>query len=167
MGLLARREWQDRYRFNHLWKSIRPGSWALLALGGVGLTALLSLGHALLTQDPFDQRLSESRAWVQGLPLTDLALFTEARYTRHPTMADYHAAFQNHPGALETFPSGTLMPPPAHLRAPPLTVSSSTAPTSPAKHPSNPAATASNALTTTPLPASPHDSRQTTQTPGP
>ncbi|MFA5081654.1 MAG: hypothetical protein WC474_03795 [Hydrogenophilaceae bacterium] len=58
------------------------------------------------------------RTEVAAWGLTDLALFTEARYTRHPTQADRHAAFQDHPGALEHFPSGALMPPPPLLREP-------------------------------------------------
>jgi hypothetical protein len=36
--------------------------------------------------------------------LTDLAWFTEARYTRHLSQADLHSAFQDGPGALEHFP---------------------------------------------------------------
>lgn len=48
------------------------------------------------------------------LELTDLALFSEARYTRHPSQADRHAAFQDHPLALEHFPAGSLVPPPGH-----------------------------------------------------
>ena len=50
------------------------------------------------------------------LQLTDLALFTEARYTRHLSLADLHSAAQDHPLSLEHFPSGSLLPPPAHLR---------------------------------------------------
>jgi hypothetical protein len=49
---------------------------------------------------------------VSRLGLTDLALFTEARYTRHPSQTDIHSAFQDHPGALEHFPSGSLIQPP-------------------------------------------------------
>jgi hypothetical protein len=47
-----------------------------------------------------------------GDQLTDPALFTEARYARHASQADRHAAFQDHPMALEHFPAGSLMPPP-------------------------------------------------------
>ena len=54
-------------------------------------------------------------AMTQRLGLTDLCLFTEARYTRHPAMADLHSAFQDHPGAMEHFPSGSLLAPPAHI----------------------------------------------------
>ncbi|AHE99402.1 hypothetical protein THITH_15220 [Thioalkalivibrio paradoxus ARh 1] len=49
---------------------------------------------------------------VRDLGLTGLALFTEARYTRHPGLGDPHAAFRSHPMALEHFPSGSLVPPP-------------------------------------------------------
>lgn len=47
------------------------------------------------------------------LQLTDLCLFTEARYTRNPAMTDVNAPFQDHPLALEHFPSGSLAAPPA------------------------------------------------------
>lgn len=49
---------------------------------------------------------------VQRLALTDLSLFTEARYTRHPSQTDLHSAFQDHPLALEHFPSGSQVPAP-------------------------------------------------------
>ena len=52
---------------------------------------------------------------VARLGLTDLCLFTEARYTRHPSQADLHSAFQDHPIGLEHFPSGALLPPPRAL----------------------------------------------------
>ena len=57
-----------------------------------------------------------SRILVQQLQLTDLCLFTEARYTRHPSMADLHSAFQDHPLALDHFPSGSLASPPRFRR---------------------------------------------------
>jgi hypothetical protein len=55
--------------------------------------------------------LQERADMVRRLDLTDLCLFTEARYTRHPTQADLHAPFQDHPMSLEHFPSGSLLPP--------------------------------------------------------
>ncbi len=54
-----------------------------------------------------------SLALAKRLQLTDPALFTEARYARHLSQADRHAAFQDHPMALEHFPAGALVPPPA------------------------------------------------------
>lgn len=57
------------------------------------------------------------RSLVKTYALTDLVLFTDARYTRHPSMADRHSPFQDHPLSLEHFPSGSLMSPPPHLRS--------------------------------------------------
>lgn len=51
------------------------------------------------------------RQRLRSLHVTDLCLATEARYTRHPAMADRHAPFQEHPLALEHFPSGALILP--------------------------------------------------------
>jgi hypothetical protein len=58
------------------------------------------------------QALETRMRVVSDHALTDLSLFTEARYTRHPSQADLHSAFQDHPHALEHFPSGSLVPPP-------------------------------------------------------
>lgn len=78
-----------------------------LAFGGVLLDAAW-----LSRQRAGDVR--EMSALAARLGLTDLALFTEARYTRHPSQADLHSAFQDHPLALEHFPSGSLIAPPRH-----------------------------------------------------
>lgn len=56
--------------------------------------------------------LQQRAQMVKELGLTDLALFTEARYTRHLSQSDLHSAFQDHPMALEHFPSGSLYLPP-------------------------------------------------------
>ena len=56
------------------------------------------------------------RQAVRSFQLSDLALFTEARYTRNPALADRHAPFQDHPFALEHFPSGSLVAPPVFRR---------------------------------------------------
>lgn len=58
-------------------------------------------------------------AELRNLHVTDLCLTTEARYTRHPAMADRHAPFQEHPLALEHFPSGALILPPLPSRGAP------------------------------------------------
>ena len=48
---------------------------------------------------------------LQNLHVTDLCLATEARYTRHPAVADRHTPFQEHPLGLEHFPTGALILP--------------------------------------------------------
>jgi hypothetical protein len=53
---------------------------------------------------------------VSNLELTDLCLFTEARYTRHLSQADGYTAFQDHPVSLEHFPAGSLTGPPSGLK---------------------------------------------------
>jgi hypothetical protein len=60
--------------------------------------------------------LLEKREMVRQLELTDLCLFTDARYTRHPSMADLNTPFQDYPLSFEHFPSGSLMSPPPHLQ---------------------------------------------------
>lgn len=59
----------------------------------------------------------ERREVVRVLTLTDLCLFTEARYTRHPSLTDLHTPFQEHPMSLEHFPSGAIMAVPPHLKS--------------------------------------------------
>jgi hypothetical protein len=70
---------------------------------------------AALQRDAHEPALQRTERLVEDLRLSDLVLFTEARYTRHLTQADLHSAFQDHPVALEHFPSGSLLPPPALL----------------------------------------------------
>lgn len=48
---------------------------------------------------------------VMLMGLSDLALSTEARYTRHPAVSDEVVPFMDHPGALEHFPSGSFFKP--------------------------------------------------------
>ena len=57
-------------------------------------------------------RVSENQALAQALLITDLALWTEARHTRHPSHADRFAPFQNGPGTPDLFPAGTWVRPP-------------------------------------------------------
>ena len=92
-----------------------------LFLGFLALQLGLFLGmllHARRAGRRVDPGVAECRRWVADLGLTDLCLFTEARYTRNPALADLHTPFQDHPTALEHFPSGTLVAPPPHLTSP-------------------------------------------------
>src|SRR5574340_1445198 len=59
--------------------------------------------------------LKEKAEMVKELKLTDLCLFTEARYTRHLSQSDSNTPFQDYPLSFEHFPSGSLVMPPKHL----------------------------------------------------
>lgn len=72
--------------------------------------------HARIVQQKNRASFLEKRKIVKELQLTDLCIFTDARYTRHPSMADSNTPFQDHPLSLEHFPSGSLMVLPPHLR---------------------------------------------------
>lgn len=78
---------------------------SLLAMALIGI-------HASRGAPKAHEHRSYRRHLVRELRLTDICLFTEARYTRHLSMADNHAPFQDHPVALEHFPSGALTLPP-------------------------------------------------------
>jgi hypothetical protein len=62
------------------------------------------------------ERLGKEAITVQKLQITDLCLFTEAWYTRHPSQSDWHNPFQSHPVCLEHFPTGSIVRPPDLLR---------------------------------------------------
>jgi len=90
-------------------------AFSLFTLGSVILLALLLWSGRYMSVEAVSMQ-ETSRNLVRELQLTDLCLFTEARYTRHPSMADLHSAFQDHPMALEHFPSGSLVSPPRFRR---------------------------------------------------
>lgn len=92
---------------------IQRGSSRVAWVLGLGLIALLAVFvDATRTSDR-----RAARDLAGRLQLTDLALFNESRYARHLTQADRHAAFQDHPMALEHFPAGSLaLPPLDHAR---------------------------------------------------
>jgi hypothetical protein len=77
-----------------------------LALGGISF--ILLFFHAVIGQRNDLPGLLQNQGLVKTLELTDLCLFTEARYMRHPSQADLHSAFQDHPTSFEHFPAGSF-----------------------------------------------------------
>ena len=86
----------------------------VVALGAAAFG--LMMAHAHHRNGNAGSGLKEKAMLVERLELTDLCLFTDARYARHPSMADLHTPFQDSPMAMEHFPSGTVILPPPHLR---------------------------------------------------
>lgn len=60
-------------------------------------------------------RREDAGRLVREHGITDLCLFTEARYTRHISQADYHAPFQDHPMSMDHFPTGSIVYPPHRM----------------------------------------------------
>ena len=82
-------------------------------LAGLGVLAVALAGELVqgrLAAPAAQARIAETRAIVAALGLSDPALFTEARYTRHPALADLNTPFQDHPGAFDRFPTGSIVP---------------------------------------------------------
>jgi hypothetical protein len=80
----------------------------------IGVLVLLlaaAWSHAGYARSNSEETLRRTAELAGRLELTDLCLFTEARYTRHPSQADLHSSFQDHPMSLEHFPSGSLISP--------------------------------------------------------
>lgn len=87
--------------------------------GVLAAQLLISAGllcHSALLQNSAGPILQQKAEIVSSLRLTDLCLFAEARYTRHPSMADFATPFQDYPFSFEHFPSGSLMPVPVAIR---------------------------------------------------
>ncbi len=77
--------------------------------------ALLLLVHAEAGAGRAALADARTERLVAALGLTDLALFTEASYTRHPSLTDLNTPFQDSPLSFEHFPTGSLMQPPLSL----------------------------------------------------
>ena len=88
----------------------------LIALEVVVLVFLVTAGKfAVDRATPVRQC---NRQLVQAFELTDLSIWTGARYTRHPSQADLFSPFQDFPGSPEHFPAGSIVPPPPALGPP-------------------------------------------------
>lgn len=86
--------------------------YVIFMMTGLALMGTLFFLYPHIVEDTRQNSLNANQRLVKKLRLTDLCLFTEARYTRHPSQADLHSAFQDHPLALEHFPSGSMLLPP-------------------------------------------------------
>lgn len=85
----------------------------------LGVCVLMMLGIAIHGERLRIGRMGElakKRAFVGRMGLTDLCIFTDARYARHPSLADLHTPFQDYPLSFEHFPSGSILSVPPHLR---------------------------------------------------
>ena len=85
----------------------------LIAIEVLALAFLVVAGHFTTGRKVPVHR--DNQQLVKVLELTDLSIWTGARYTRHLSQADVFSAFQDSMGALEHFPAGVLASPPASI----------------------------------------------------
>jgi hypothetical protein len=85
----------------------------LIAIEVLALAFLVAAGHFTTSRNVPVHR--DNQQLVKVLELTDLSIWTGARYTRHLSQADVFSAFQDSMGALEHFPAGVLASPPASI----------------------------------------------------
>jgi len=80
------------------------------------------IGQLLILTTLFFYNQAKSQAQLQGpikakqelvsrLGLTDFAIWTEARYTRHPSQTDFFSPFQDFPASPDHFPAGSIIAP--------------------------------------------------------
>jgi hypothetical protein len=81
-----------------------------------GLAFMLLAGYSFYRVEADRSRVELKRQMVKDWEFTDLCLFTEASYTRHPSQTDRHTPFQNSPLTFEHFPSGSILLPPEALK---------------------------------------------------
>jgi hypothetical protein len=77
----------------------------------IAVLLLLFAGRITLKKHRADIDLNQQL--VKSLMLTDLSIWTEARYTRHPSQTDFFSPFQDFPAAIDHFPAGSIFPPPS------------------------------------------------------
>ncbi len=91
---------------------MRKSSFFLCSLAVEVVVLGLLLTHASFHREAMREGIEEKAAMVRSLGLTDLCLFTDARYTRNLSQADLFSAFQDNPLSLDHFPSGSFTTPP-------------------------------------------------------
>ncbi len=95
---------------------MRKSSGFLTVLAAAAVLALFAAVHASYRRALAAETIETDKRLVRELGLTDLCLFTEASYTRHPSQADLHTPFGEGPFTLDHFPSGGMMAPPPVVR---------------------------------------------------
>ena len=80
-------------------------------LAGILLLSLLLRNGFKAIDSASSETIPAKRQLVKQLGLTDLSIWSEARYTRHPSQADLFTAFQDYPGAFDHFPAGSIIGP--------------------------------------------------------
>lgn len=76
------------------------------------LVLILLYTFSIFTLERRAKEITFKKSLVRELMITDLSVWTEARYTRHPSQADLFTPFQDFPLSIEHFPAGSVIAPP-------------------------------------------------------
>jgi hypothetical protein len=96
--------------------NLREGFLARAVLGLLTLEIAAAVGLALIGSSRCERvKLARpaNRRLVSELGLADLALWSDASYCRHSSLAVFFSAHSDHPSAMEHFPAGSMVPPPS------------------------------------------------------
>ncbi len=91
--------------------TMRPAVRALLTLGALLILGSLMFAGIADRRSAQSERLRHGQRVVTDLGLSDLALSSEARYTRHSAVSDAVVVGMDHPGGLDHFPSTLFFAP--------------------------------------------------------
>jgi len=80
-------------------------------LAEILLLALFFLSSFTVRLPGWKSEVHARKELVRQLRLTDFAIWTEARYTRHPSQTDFFSPFQEFPSSFEHFPAGSVIAP--------------------------------------------------------
>jgi hypothetical protein len=78
----------------------------------LGLIVVIVFWLSPLQSSTYQQNWQAKNALVKRFLLTDYCLSTESRHTRHISMPEWIAPFQDLPGFYEHFPSSSFFVPP-------------------------------------------------------
>ena len=84
---------------------MRPSTSLLMLLLVFALLVGALTTRVLAKRSGQEENFQKLQQVVHRLGLSDLALSTEARYTRHPAISDSVGVSMDHPGAIDHFPS--------------------------------------------------------------
>lgn len=84
---------------------MRPSTSLVMLLMVFSLLACGLTSRVLAKRSGQEEEFRMLQEVVFHLGLSDLALSTEARYTRHPATSDPVVVSMDHPGAIDHFPS--------------------------------------------------------------
>jgi hypothetical protein len=90
---------------------MRKSGILLILVSGIVIFDLLLAGHLSLRQKGYERNQVLMRMIVKELGCSDLAISTEARYTRNPSVSDGVVPFMDHPGDIDHFPTGSFWQP--------------------------------------------------------